>query len=135
MKIFSVLTLVLLALNLPLQAKVELPEQICSHMVIQQQTKAKLWGWARNGAKIDVTVSWNKEIYTTKADKTGRWEVFIDTPAASFVPQQLTISDGEPIVLVNIETKYVILLLKSRNVLHHRIRLKDHGKSVHLKMQ
>ena len=61
MKIFSVLTLVLLALNLPLQAKVELPEQICSHMVIQQQTKAKLWGWARNGAKIDVTVSWNKE--------------------------------------------------------------------------
>ena len=99
MKIFSVLTLVLLALNLPLQAKVELPEQICSHMVIQQQTKAKLWGWARNGAKIDVTVSWNKEIYTTKADKTGRWEVFIDTPAASFVPQQLTISDGEPIVL------------------------------------
>lgn len=99
MKIFSVLTLVLLALNLPLQAKVELPEQICSHMVIQQQTKAKLWGWARNGAKIDVTVSWNKEIYTTKVDKTGRWEVFIDTPAASFVPQQLTISDGEPIVL------------------------------------
>jgi sialate O-acetylesterase len=55
-------------------------------MVLQQQTKAKLWGWARNGAKIDVTVSWNKEIYTAKADKAGRWEVFVDTPTASFVP-------------------------------------------------
>lgn len=92
----------LLACAVSGQAKVVLPDQISSHMVLQQQTDAKLWGWTDAGKTVKVTVSWNQDNYVTKADKTGRWELFVKTPTASFDAQTLTISDGEPVALEDV---------------------------------
>ena len=75
---------------------VELPDIISDNAVLQQNTKARLWGWARPGRKVTVTPSWDGKSYTAKADsKTGRWDVNVDTPEASFTPWTVTFDDGE----------------------------------------
>ncbi len=88
---------------LGLQA-LELPEIIDNDMMLQQQTQARLWGWAKGGSTVEVTTSWNTQTYRATADKkTGRWELQVETPAASYDPQSLTIKgDGETRNIQNI---------------------------------
>ena len=40
------------------QAKVKLPNVVGDNMVLQQNTDARLWGWAAPGKKVKVTTSW-----------------------------------------------------------------------------
>ena len=47
-KILTILALA--ALSLSAQAKVRLPHLIGDNMVLQQQTDARLWGWAKPSA-------------------------------------------------------------------------------------
>ena len=44
-----------------LQAKVKLPSILGDNMVLQQKTTAKIWGWAKENAKIKVISSWIKK--------------------------------------------------------------------------
>lgn len=103
MRSFTKVFGVLLALNLSLvaQARIRLPSLIGPNMVLQQQTQAPLWGWARSGSAVSVTTSWNKKIYTAKADATGNWRVAVTTPAAGG-PYTLTFSDGESLRIDNV---------------------------------
>ena len=39
----------------------ELPEIIGNDMMLQQQTQARLWGWAKGGSTIEVTTSWDTQ--------------------------------------------------------------------------
>ncbi len=82
----------------------ELPEIFGSNMMLQQQTQARLWGWAKSGSTVEVKTSWNSETYRATADKkTGRWELQVQTPAASYDAQQLTIKgDGQTIDIDNV---------------------------------
>jgi sialate O-acetylesterase len=84
-----------------LSAKVTLPALVNDNMVLQQQSKVKIWGWSKPDATIKVTSSWGAQ-QTGKADKEGNWVVTVNTPKASFAPQSLTVSDGEPITMSNI---------------------------------
>ena len=43
----------LIALTIGAQAKVRLPHLISDNMVLQQQTDARLWGWARPGGNSE----------------------------------------------------------------------------------
>ena len=53
------LLLILSLLFLPIaQGKVKLPAMMGDHMVLQQNSSVKLWGWA-DGKKVTVTTSWN----------------------------------------------------------------------------
>ena len=70
----------LLTLTISAQAKVRLPHMICDNMVLQQQTDARLWGWAKAGKTVKVTTSWNNQTTSAKADKDGRWLVKVATP-------------------------------------------------------
>ena len=83
------------------QAKIRLPALIGPNMVVQQRSQAPLWGWARPGAAVSVSTSWNKKIYTAKADAQGRWRVQVSTPGAGG-PYSLTFSDGEPLTIGNV---------------------------------
>ena len=58
-KIALIVALVALAFNA--QAKVRLPHMIGDNMVLQQQTEARLWGWAKPGQTIKITTSWSNE--------------------------------------------------------------------------
>lgn len=82
----------------------DLPEIFSDNMMLQQQTQARIWGWAKGGSTIEVSTSWDAQKYTAKADKkSGRWELEVNTPAASYDAQQLTVKgDGETRIIDNI---------------------------------
>jgi sialate O-acetylesterase len=80
-------------------AKVRLPHLIGDNMVLQQNTEARLWGWAKPGKTVSVTVSWNAKTYTARASKDGKWLVKVDTPPASYTPLSITFDDGEPLTI------------------------------------
>ena len=83
------------------QAKVTLPKIFSDDMVMQQQTKANLWGDAKANATVKITTSWNKKTITTKADNDGKWKTSVETPAAGG-PYSITLNDGEKTELSNI---------------------------------
>ena len=96
--VFFALTLALCSV----QAKVRLPQILGDHMILQQDTEARLWGWAEPGKTVTVTTSWNTAVYTVKAGNNGQWLVKVKTPAASYQPLSITFNDGEPLTLNNI---------------------------------
>lgn len=77
-------------------AKVSLPDIISDNAVLQQKSDAKLWGWSKPGAEVKVTPSWNNQTYTAKSDsKSGRWEISVPTPEASFTPYSIKFDDND----------------------------------------
>ena len=88
MKKFFIAACMLLAVCAA-SATIHLPEILSDHMVLQQQTAVKLWGTAQAGNTIDVIASWGKQA-TTQVDQKGKWELTIETPAATYTPQSLT---------------------------------------------
>lgn len=99
---FSILQIALLA-GTGLGA-VELPDIISDNAVLQQKSDARLWGWARPGDTVRVTPSWDGVTRTAKAAPgSGRWELTVSTPAASYEPYEITFDDGSsPVKLSNI---------------------------------
>ena len=61
-------------------AKVSLPDAIGSNMVLQQNTDAKLWGWAAPHAAVKVEASWGAKA-TVKSGGDGRWEIRSESPS------------------------------------------------------
>ena len=98
--IFIMFMLVLSVLFL--QAEIKMPAVFGDNMVLQQQTEVAIWGWAKVHSSVKVTTSWNNKSYSTRADKEGYWEVMVKTPAASFTPYKVTVSDGQKITLNNV---------------------------------
>ena len=64
----------------PLKAGLRLNSLFCDHMVLQQQMKNTIWGWAGPGEKVTVEASWGASA-ATQADAAGRWKVLLDTPS------------------------------------------------------
>ena len=95
MKLKTIITAVAAFACISLQAKVKLPHILSDNMILQQNTEARLWGWAKAGKTVKVTASWDKTVYTAKVDKDGKWEVKVKTPKASYDPLTLTFDDGE----------------------------------------
>lgn len=85
-----------------ISATIVLPKILGSNMVLQQNSEVNLWGTAKPNAKVKVTASWNSDKVQTVSDENGRWAVKVQTPAASFNPQSVVISDGEKLTLDNI---------------------------------
>ncbi|WP_234994517.1 sialate O-acetylesterase [Pedobacter caeni] len=83
------------------QAKVKLPAVFSDYMVFQQKTKAAVWGKADPGKTITISTTWSRARYTSKADELGNWKILVSTPSYGG-PYAMTISDGEPLILMNI---------------------------------
>jgi sialate O-acetylesterase len=95
------MALILMA-GLNSQAKVRLPHLIADNMIVQQLTDARLWGWAEPGKTVKVSVSWNSDVCSTKADKNGKWLVSVKTPAAGYTPLSITFDDGDKLTVSNV---------------------------------
>lgn len=91
--------LLLLLFGTQAGAKIKLPQLISDHMVLQQETHARLWGEATPGSTLTIRSSWSQTEIQTQADERGQWKTEIPTPSATFQPQTITISDGEPVTL------------------------------------
>jgi sialate O-acetylesterase len=52
-------------------AKIILSPLFSDNMVLQQKDEVALWGRSETGKDVIITTSWNKKIFTAKADATG----------------------------------------------------------------
>jgi sialate O-acetylesterase len=98
MKKFIYLFLLSFTFIFSTQAAVRLPSIIGSHMVLQQKSTVKLWGWASPGEKIKINVGWDTTSYIVNANRGATWVSEIKTPAAGG-PYSITIKGSNQIVL------------------------------------
>src|SRR5690349_1402361 len=98
LKTFSFLTLFFSVFS---QAQVKLPAIISDNMILQQNSKAALWGWAQPGEKIIIINNWDNKSITVTTDATGKWLTYIKTTKAGG-PYQLTFKASNTIEVKNI---------------------------------
>ena len=60
-------------------AEIRLPAVLGSHMVLQEQTEVKLWGWCEPGEKITIKIGWDTTTYTTIGNSNAKWIVNVKT--------------------------------------------------------
>jgi sialate O-acetylesterase len=97
--------LCLLSLLLPLalctSAAILLPNVLSDNMVLQQQSRANLWGWCDPGEHVVVTTSWDQKTDSVIGSRDGNWKLSVLTPTAGG-PYTISIKGQNAIVLKNI---------------------------------
>lgn len=83
------------------EAKIVLGGLFSDGVVLQQNTKAAIWGTSSPGAQISVSPSWNGSAYRCKADSDGNWKVFIDTPEGGYKTYSLSVKGDGTSLKVN----------------------------------
>lgn len=92
----------LLFIALPvIHAEVKLPSIFSDHMVLQQQTKVKLWGSSKGKGRVEVITSWNSKRYQAPISNNGRWEVWVETGKAGG-PYNIIFDDGDQTLLTDV---------------------------------
>lgn len=76
-----------------MNAKLSVPSIIRSDMVLQQQTRVKLWGETDPGREVILITSWSKQALV-KANEKGAWLAEIKTPKAGG-PHWVQVTNGE----------------------------------------
>ena len=92
----------LLFIALPvIHAEVKLPSIFSDHMVLQQQTKVKLWGSSKGKGQVEIITSWNSKRYQAPISNKGRWEVWVETGKAGG-PYNIAFNDGDQTFLTDV---------------------------------
>lgn len=82
---------------------VSLPHIFSDNMVLEQNSKVSVWGFAKAGENIAVVASWNeKDTLKTIADNLGKWKLLLQTPAGSYTPYTVSITGYNRIVFKNV---------------------------------
>jgi len=87
--------------SMSVMAEVTLPAVICDNMVLQQQIKVPIWGWAEPGRQISVKGSWHDKVVKTTADKDGQWMVRLPAEKAGG-PYEMTVQGQNTLHIKNI---------------------------------
>ncbi|MBR8534058.1 hypothetical protein KDU71_00670 [Carboxylicivirga sediminis] len=98
------------------KANVSLPEFFSSHMVLQQNSEVKLWGWGNPTEKVAVTTSWSTDTLHTVASNQCKWSVVLSTPCGSQQAHTITIQGYNTIILDDILMGEVWLLSGQSNM-------------------
>ncbi len=85
--------------SLQLMAEVRLPKIFCENMVLQRERSIPVWGWA--GVNEKVTVQFNHQSKTIKANKEGKWRIDLAAENAGG-PYTLTVSGKNTVTISNI---------------------------------
>ncbi|MES2645556.1 MAG: sialate O-acetylesterase [Bacteroidota bacterium] len=101
MKKFLPLLLLSQVLVITAMADIRLPAIIGSHMVLQQNSACKLWGWSEPGEKINILGSWDTTHYKTNADANGKWMLTVRTPKAGG-PYSVSLKGNNEIILEDV---------------------------------
>ncbi|MBP5584158.1 MAG: sialate O-acetylesterase, partial [Bacteroidales bacterium] len=83
-------------------ALVALPSIFGDNMVLQQNSKVKIWGWAKPFEEITVTTSWDNKSYKVMTGNNMSWEVDVITPEGSFTPYEITVEGWRKLTLKNV---------------------------------
>lgn len=68
--------------TLLLSATVRLPSILGNHMVLQQNSEVKLWGWCDPEEVITIKTNWDTLTYKTAGEPSAKWSQKIKTPSA-----------------------------------------------------
>jgi sialate O-acetylesterase len=79
-------------------ADVRLPSVIGDHMVLQQNTTVKIWGWGDVNEKIKLKAGWDTATYTATASPNAKWSIELKTPVAGG-PYKITINGRNTIII------------------------------------
>jgi sialate O-acetylesterase len=101
MKKITLSILICFLIWFPCFSAVQLPAVIGSHMVLQQQSEVKLWGWCEPGEKISVKVDWDTTTYQATGTSGAKWSVTVKTIAAGG-PYKININGYNNIVLEDV---------------------------------
>ena len=90
----SAIFLLGLAAVMPVHATIKLPLYITDNMIVQQNSVMKIVGSAAADSKVMVWATWDSQPVQTKADKEGKFEISLPTPAAGG-PYSIIIADKD----------------------------------------
>ena len=97
----SLLVFSFIIFSMAAYSTIRLPSVVSSHMVLQQQSQSRIWGWADPAEKIYITTSWNNKTDSVTASRDAHWEILLPTPAAGG-PYTITLKGWNTIVLEDI---------------------------------
>ena len=83
----------------PVLAEVRVPAIIGDNMVLQQDKKVRIWGWANPNEKVSVELA--KQKGSTITDANGHWQVLIG-PFKAGGPFDLTITGSNTLAIKNV---------------------------------
>lgn len=78
---------------------IRLPKLISDNMVLQREKPINIWGWADAGEKV--SIQFNKQTKSTKADKNGQWLITLTAEQAGG-PYVMTVKGKNTILVQNI---------------------------------
>jgi len=113
MKTFTGILLAVLGM-VGMRAEVELNRLFCDDMVLQQETRNAVWGWADPGEEVSVSASWGASEKAT-ADPAGKWKVMLDTPAHG-TGHRITVEGKNRIVIDNVAIGEVWICMGQSNL-------------------
>lgn len=107
-------------------AEIRLPRLIRDSMVMQRDTRLKVWGWATAGEKVKIT--FNKKSFSTTTDASGKWKMELPAMKAGG-PYTMKIDGSNHITLKEILIGDVWLCSGQSNMVHqmslHAVRYAD----------
>jgi sialate O-acetylesterase len=104
--------------TIPALAQVKLPRLIRDSMVLQRDTKIRIWGWASPGEKISIAFN-NKKIKTT-AGKDGTWYSYLPAMKAGG-PFEMKIDASNHIKIRDILVGDVWICSGQSNMVHQMV--------------
>jgi sialate O-acetylesterase len=107
------------------RAAVKLPAVISDHMVLQSGVAAPVWGWARAGE--EVTVSIGAQTKTARAGADGKWTVALDKLTASGEAQTLMVTGADSAMSVRDVLVGEVWLGSGQSNMEMQIKGKQHG--------
>jgi sialate O-acetylesterase len=84
---------------LPASAEISLPRLVSDHMVLQRDSKVRIWGWASPGEKV--TVKFMGISLTTTTPGSGRWEIVLPAMKAGG-PYSMTLKASNTLTINDI---------------------------------
>jgi sialate O-acetylesterase len=93
------LCLLFVAQSIAAIAQVRLPQLISDGIVLQRDTKVKVWGWAKAGEKVSVKFAAKR--YKTTTDVHGKWSITLN-PIKAGGPYSMNIDASNHIAINNI---------------------------------
>jgi len=115
MKNITLLYVLILCGSLCAFADVRLPAIIGDHMMLQQNSTVKLWGWSDGNENIKLTTTWDTVTYRTRGNGSAKWTVQIKTPAGGG-PYKITIAGKNTIVIDDVLVGEVWVLSGQSNM-------------------
>ena len=88
---FALAAALLFAVAAQAQPFIKLPSVLSDGMVLQADDMVTLWGWTDPNTEVTVQTSWGQKA-VVKSDYSSLWKARVNTPAASFNPQSITIT-------------------------------------------